>query len=612
MSEKGLKYTLEVLIPDQLPRKVEVIDHLFAGLDPRSDIILIDPKVKNRHFLFQKKDNVLSVQLLGPDRGSYLNQHAMEKGRHYVLDDNDRLEAGRVTIHIRVSNDDRPHDHIPRRVLQFDTLHELESELNLSHPKTPPPVIRPKKKMIARSEYHESTPILVHLKVQALMLDFHLTYVLVVVLAPLFHQTQTLTQLIGVLPAFSFLRFVVFVWLFKVVTSLLFSKSPGEALVGLTNREKNFLKRFASIFFLSLHDQKKDFFFFTFMRKIGFVFLILLCLAAPFFLPAPFSTQVTKEKEKTPTLMTLQTQTVQGYSRDLGLSLKAEIAARYYLTPVFNRNNKRDFALHDIESGDQIKIQQVNEIGFDEIEKTLQLGNPFFQKLSQKSGPKELVSALLLFAPLQIGPLYQWLGPYWGSAFAVKKEIIQHLQSDEAVTLNTYSESLPLIKLQTQHSELILLFAREKLISFKITSPVPYNQGLDQVLHHSVLTQFYLDETNDSGVSNGEVDMLTAQDDWSRGKVTGPLTYFQNEAKKLSKSNAVLRESGILFREKKKEIFLRELEQLGDDHRDETLAKSKAEIKNLLSDAVPTNDRKSSGTKNVRSKSKPAKNSRRR
>ncbi|MDD4973290.1 MAG: hypothetical protein PHY93_03020 [Bacteriovorax sp.] len=44
--EIELLYILEVRIPDQSPKKMEVMDRVLAGIDPRNDLILIDPKIK--------------------------------------------------------------------------------------------------------------------------------------------------------------------------------------------------------------------------------------------------------------------------------------------------------------------------------------------------------------------------------------------------------------------------------------------------------------------------------------------------------------------------------------------------------------------------------------
>ena len=53
-----LQFTLDVRVPDAPPRKYEVQDRLLAGIDPRNDLILIDPKVKTKHFLFRKRNSL--------------------------------------------------------------------------------------------------------------------------------------------------------------------------------------------------------------------------------------------------------------------------------------------------------------------------------------------------------------------------------------------------------------------------------------------------------------------------------------------------------------------------------------------------------------------------
>ncbi len=611
MPPARLKFALVVTIPEQLPRNIEVLDHLFAGLDPRSDLILIDSQVKNRQFLFQKKENTLCVQLLGPDKGSFLNNQAMEKGKMYLLDRGDRIEVGRVTIKIQTSDDEgRTFPHQPRP-LNFQSMEELTPELKISEqkivheklepPKTPKP---PPEKQVIRKQTG-STPILIHLKMQALVLDFFLTYMILIPLVALTNTELQTYRLINDFPENSIIRFLIFVWIFKNITSLLFSRSLGEALTGLYSEQPTIARRLGSLLFYSFHTHAKNNFFFSFQRKIGFLFVILWSLITPFFLPIPFSTQVLIEKENIPTQKTLQTTSVHGHSKDLGMTLKAEVDGKNILLPILARNGRRSFSFTAIESDEEIIVLETRSLPYQQITQMLQIGNPFYQRIKDKIKMKELVIALLGFAPLQVGPLYQLLGPFWGSAFIVKKNLLLEMIGPDIVTVHPFTDSLPLIKLQNRTSESLLLFARDRLVVFKIIQPMPYSHDLQQALYQSVLTQFYLDETEDFGVTNKEVDILTAQDDWSRGNLTGPLTYFKNEAIKLSKTNVMTRNSGIIYQEKKKTLFLKNLARMELNLRDETLAKSVEDIKNLLKDEVLTNDRKSSGKQNVRKNPRP-------
>lgn len=592
---QGQKFIIRVSIPDQLPRNVEVMDHIYAGLDPRCDLVLIDPRIKTKHFLFQKKENVLVVQLLAGDKSSYLNNVLMEKGKSYLIDAGDRLEVGKVTITIDSYIGDIPVQ-APSRPLQFQSLEELKPEIqpvDQESERKPPP-------FVVHTPEKKPKPFLLHLKIQAAVLDFFFTYFFLTTFLPFLKVPTLMDNVVSLLTEIPFHFFVSF-WLLRVLSTLIISKTFGEALLGLTTRKKTFIKKAASVVFVSFHDRVKQHFFFRFMRKMGFIFFIFLLLLSPFFLPLPYNAQVNLIKEISTEKMSLQTTSVQGYSGELGMTVKAEIDSHFMLLPEFTANKqKRVFVLTAAESKEAIRIEETSSLPYTELYKILFYANPFGRNINDKSSPKNLVLAALTFAPLNIGPVYQWLGPFWGSLFYLKKKLLAPLSSLEELEVHPFSESLPLIKIQSQGNELVLLFAKDKIVYFKVTHPLPYNHALNTVLYKGFLTQFYLDSTKDQGVHNSDVDLLMAQDQWKYGNSTALLTYFRNEVKKQSLSTIVNRDSGILLRESKKEILQSALTKMQKTIRDENLAKSLEDIKTLLHDKVNTNDRKSSGKYNVR------------
>ena len=93
-----LIYSIEVRIPDLLPIRIEVIDQILAGLDPRNDLILIDPKIKAKHFLFSHKDQVLTLHYFGKDGDTFLNGLALENAKNYILEKADHLKVGKIEI----------------------------------------------------------------------------------------------------------------------------------------------------------------------------------------------------------------------------------------------------------------------------------------------------------------------------------------------------------------------------------------------------------------------------------------------------------------------------------------------------------------------------------
>lgn len=93
-------FNLNVLVPDQSARKVVVRDHLIAGLDPRNDLILVDPVVRAKHMLFSKKGNHLSLHYLGRDGEASLNEVPLEQGKLYLLQTNDIISTGEISIEV--------------------------------------------------------------------------------------------------------------------------------------------------------------------------------------------------------------------------------------------------------------------------------------------------------------------------------------------------------------------------------------------------------------------------------------------------------------------------------------------------------------------------------
>ena len=56
------QFRLDVRIENQPPLKIEVIDSITVGLDPRNDLVLVLRKIKNRHLVFHKKEENLALQ----------------------------------------------------------------------------------------------------------------------------------------------------------------------------------------------------------------------------------------------------------------------------------------------------------------------------------------------------------------------------------------------------------------------------------------------------------------------------------------------------------------------------------------------------------------------
>lgn len=582
---KGYRFYLHVSIPDQLSRKVEVIDHISAGLDPRCDLVLIDKKIRNHHLLFEKKGPLLSVKLLVSDSPTFLNTRLMEKDHAYVIDQGDSIEVGNITITLSsVYGDLIP---VPERspFVQIPVMDEIASENKLELRDLPASEEKVIPKKVIRTK--KRVQFLFLIKTLALILDFFLSYSIMLIIG-----------LFTFLP----LSLFVFFWLLRISTGLVFGKTPGEFILGLKSDKYSLQTRLAPVFFLSFLEQKKEQFIFRFMRSWGFLFLLYLIMCSPFFLPGSIQTPVSSVKVSTPQLKALQTFTVKGHSQDWNIGIKADVGVQYFLLPVFNKDKKAALSLFNVSSKKELQFLEVKSFKNSELYKLFHYANPLWKK-NETLSLKEQVKTALTLSPLNIMPTLKEVGPFFGSSLLLKKEILDLMHSNEDVMINDRSSSLPLLILNNSNSELVLLFTKNQVIIFSVVGPKPYDHGLSEAFHHSVLTQFYWESEEPFWESSQGTDILRPFDEKEHGIITALLTYYSNEAKKLSKSNVINQSLGVQDAENKKSILKNVLSRLEKNPRDEIIAKSIKEINDLLNGEEKTNDRKSSGKKDVRPKS---------
>lgn len=594
---QGHRFFLHVSIPDQLPRKVEVIDHIFAGLDPRCDLVLIDKKIKERHFLFEKKGPVLSVKVLVGDDASFINNNPMDKNRAYVVDQGDIIEVGKATITISSMFGDMVEVPERSRLVQFPTLDELAPDTDLELKEIPLEEEKPAPKKVKRPK--RQSQWLIHFKVQAVILDFFIGYALMMVLG-----------FVTLLP----IQLIVVFYLLRILSGLIFGRTIGEMLVGLSSNFYTLQTRVGPLFFISFLERKSDKLFYRFMRKWGFLFVIFLSLISPFFLPGPSQTQVTIAKSKVPLLKALQTFSVSGHSIEWGLGLKADIGVQYYLLPVFQKEKKAALSLFNVNTKKELQFIEVKSFSESELRRTINYANPLTKIFSKKLTLKDEIKNVLSISPLSILTTLENHGPFFGGSILLKSEILSLLKFNQDVLINEMGSSLPLLILSDGTKELVLLFSADQMFAFSLTGPKAYDHGLHESFHHSILTQFYWEteeSLRESKESNEESDILRPVDEIKHGNITALLTYYSNEAKKLSKSNVINQSFGVLYLENKKSILRNVLSRLESGPRDEIIAKSIDEIKNQINDGGnkpnKTNDRKSSEGKDVRKNPRPSK-----
>lgn len=98
-----IRYTLDVRIPKKLPQRMDVVDAINLGSDPRNDIIIdSEDGSATKQFTFRMRANALiGINLSGNDKKISLNQMPMMEGKHYILEKGDSIFLNEIEIIIR-------------------------------------------------------------------------------------------------------------------------------------------------------------------------------------------------------------------------------------------------------------------------------------------------------------------------------------------------------------------------------------------------------------------------------------------------------------------------------------------------------------------------------
>jgi pSer/pThr/pTyr-binding forkhead associated (FHA) protein len=285
--ETELLFTLDVRVPDQAPRKLEVVDRVLAGIDPRNDLILIDPKVKTKHFLFRKRNNILSVHYLGADNQTFLNGLPLERGKLYLLEKGDILKVGKIEIIIRretgiskpvsLANANLPlteslseeHEEFAEEVRHTEVENktvgpeenersaEIEDEENVVFTPMPKPSGKVDLKIETKKEpiFNFSTIRLVPYKFYGFVIDIAVTYALLGFVFPILGLLSPVQDLLFPFTRFfnetvllhypeftqlkilSVIEFFFCFHFFMLVGSLILGTTPGAFLIGLHHKD---------------------------------------------------------------------------------------------------------------------------------------------------------------------------------------------------------------------------------------------------------------------------------------------------------------------------------------------------------------------------------------
>jgi hypothetical protein len=566
---KELIYTLDVRIPDNLPVQTDVLDTIVAGIDPRNDLILLDKKIKPKHFIFNRNDEILNVHYLGDDGDTFLNLHLLEKNKSYILENGDVLKIGKVEIIIRQSLGLKRPISPEKRNSSFPSPAGEEIQLNVS------PI--PKAEIIARknsSTFDFLSIKLIPYKFYGLIIDFALTYLFLSYIIPsmgLLTNTQNLlspfsefiTHLL-IIQYSSIIEFFICFHFFMIVSSLILGNTPGAFLIGLHNTEKgNFLsKRFKACFCAVLNIfvlpliifdipvyrgknlkeimtfSKRDLkstTIFNVTRRAMAPTLILASFLSPFFLKSPFNASVALKKNHSPKSINVHTTNISSYSRELGFSLNSELNNQFLLLPYFEKN-KIGIVLYDLKNKNSLLLKEEKRIEVKEALFKLRYANP----LASLTIPNnELEAEILKIKTMQsleisVASLFKSFmqyGPFLANRFLFKEQFLHQFEkAEDNYLFNPFDDKNPALVIEgTGIGIKVFIFARKEIIEFSLIGPA--NSMLLENFSNSILGGLRYDQSTTDRLKTPQI--LEVLEAFERSNYSTILTYYINEAKKV-------------------------------------------------------------------------------
>lgn len=559
-----LDYVLEVQIPEQTTTKYSISDHLSAGLDPRSDIILIHPKIKERHFLFFKKENLLTLQFLGTTGSSFINGISLEQNKSYLLEVGDVLKVGKIKIIIRFEKSISKTPVPPEKMQKVE---DTISELAISR-ETP-------KKVKSKKEFSFNSLKYIPFKLYAFIINLSLTYFIlsfIISRLNILESTQNIlypiTKFIygsffikhpelSNLKILSVVEFFICFHLIMVFTSLILGATFGEFLIGLdrNTKSKNFLAiRFKAYLYaliniiplplliFSNRTLASSSFFKISRRAIAPMF-VTACFFSPFFMGPPYTSSTTLEKLIPPKYKDVHTTTINSTSSYLGLELKAELNEQYALLPFFSKN-KIGFILYNLKNNKSITIAEEERLNLDNALFKLRYANPMASltipndQITNELLKNKSFFSLTLNLDHFIDAIIQ-TGPFVASSFLFKSEFLKNFKANDNFMINVFDEKNPALKISSinksfGNEEKIFLFTNKDIIEFKIT---PANEAkLIDTFCNEILNGLRFNQaTSFNKLKNPQI--LEIMEAFLREDYQTILTYYIIEAKKALEIN---------------------------------------------------------------------------
>jgi hypothetical protein len=417
------------------------------------------------------------------------------------------------------------------------------------------------------------------IKIYSLITDIFLTYVLLVLICPLFlldtfvltlskEGANAISEYFSYSEsAQSFIPFFIVWYVFSFIQTLIFGTTLGQFLLGLRNftQEESRKFTFFKLFFLRIktlifslvlipgqsyisHNS-----FFKAVRKVGLIFILIFSWLSPLLLQTsekvtPISIIPENQIKK---LKTLQTRSLSSYSQSLGIELKTEQTPRYFLLPLMSAKRSdeihRGFQFIDLKTNSQITIQEIGHIDYTEIEDRLEYANPFFSQLhhgaiSKKSPQliKELIVQGLKISPLSFTKAIQHFGPFFGSAILLNEEIIGRFKSDEqsltSPVVKFFHANSPFFVIRYGKIDLLYFFTERSIsiLSIPATNPV-----LTEAFHDEILSALKFSPGHQAPTIKS-IGILEAMDAFLSGDERSFLTYYINEANKLTQTPLII------------------------------------------------------------------------
>lgn len=587
MIENELLFILEVRIPEQTPIEYEIGEQFLAGLDPRNDLILVDPKVKTKHFIFRNGKSILTVHYTGADGDSLLNGIPLEKDKTYILEKGDILKVGRIDIII--------HHKIGIRKIA-KPLPTLQPEKEVMKTIMKPKLSLPEINQIPEPIKKNKSPIidfrttaLIPYKFYGFLIDISLTYLMLSFVFPkleILAQVQDfsypisefMTQyLMNNYPKYlntislSLLDFFIYFHCLMIPSSLVLGTTPGAFLVGLHQKRKNnfIVIRFKAYIYaliniaalpliifdipiykgrnakeiLTISERElSDTPVFNFSRKAIAPLLIMANFFSPFFLPLPYNANIAIESLQTPKYIDTHTFQISSYSRELGVSLKTELNQKFRILP-YLENKKLGLMLYDFKTKKSLILKEQRRIKNEVALYKLRYSNPLTSLTVADNAIvnevlKNKTAQSLNLSLTKLAKGFQNFGPFLGNGFLFKLEFLKNFSENDNFICNSFGPKIPVIKISiSNREEKIFLFSRKEIIEFTISDP-EQSQLID-VFMTSILGNLKFDQSSDYPLSTGikEPQVLEVLDAFERSYYQTILTYYIKEANRSKETN---------------------------------------------------------------------------